>query len=145
MLLLSLVSVNRLQPFLPPVTQQWSTQRRQRRHEQTAKKQNNMRPAQLSFPFLGKAKRKLLAGAVERMYMRTAKIGPLQPAIHVVQNLPCWRAKVALGQDKQRKLPFQIMYVFCLSCPGATFALQRGGFVPRESLAAKGLLGLISG
>ena len=36
------------------------------------------------------------------------------------------------------------MYVFCLSCPGATFALQRGGFVPRESLAAKDLLGLIS-
>ena len=33
---------------------------------------------------------------------------------------PCWRAKVALGQDKQRKLPFQIMYVFCLSCPSAS-------------------------
>ena len=53
---------------------------------------------------------------------------------------PCWRAKVALGQDKQRKLPFKIMYVFCLSCPSATFALQRGGFVPREWLAAKSLL-----
>ena len=53
---------------------------------------------------------------------------------------PCWRAKVALGQDKHRKLPFQIMYVFCLSCPSATFALQRGGFLPREWLAAKGLL-----
>ena len=32
------------------------------------------------------------------------------------------------------------MYVFCLSCPSATFAPQRGGFVPREWLAAKGLL-----
>ena len=32
------------------------------------------------------------------------------------------------------------MYVFCLSCPSATFALQRGGFVPRKWLAAKGLL-----
>ena len=53
---------------------------------------------------------------------------------------PCWRAKVAPGQDKQRKLPFKIMYVFCLSCPSATFALQRGSFVPREELAAKGLL-----
>ena len=31
------------------------------------------------------------------------------------------------------------MYVFCLSCPCATFALQRGSFVPREWLAAKGL------
>ena len=67
-------------------------------------------------------------------------IGLLQLAIQVVQNRRCWRAKVALGQDKQRKLPFQIMYVFCLSCPSATFALQRGGFVPREWLAAKGVL-----
>ena len=59
-------------------------------------------------------------------------------------KLPCWRAKVALlGQDKQRKLPVQIMYVLCLSCPSATFALQRGGFVPRKSLAAKGLLEVI--
>ena len=47
---------------------------------------------------------------------------------------PCWREKVALGEGKQRKLPFQIMYVFCLSCPCATFALQRGGFVPGEWL-----------
>ena len=53
---------------------------------------------------------------------------------------PCWRAKVELGQDKQGKLPFKIMYVFCLSCPSANFALQRGGFVPRKWLAAKGLL-----
>ena len=63
-------------------------------------------------------------------------IGPLQLAIHVVQR----RTKVALGQDNQRKLPFKIMYVFCLSCPSATFALQRGGFVLGEWLAAKGLL-----
>ena len=27
----------------------------------------------------------------------------------------------------------------CLSCPSATFAIQHGGFVPREWLAAKGL------
>ena len=45
-----------------------------------------------------------------------------------------------MGQDKQRKLPFKILYVFCLSCPSATFALQHGGFVPREWLAAKDLL-----
>ena len=30
---------------------------------------------------------------------------------------PCWRAKVALGQDKERKLPFKITYVFSLSVP----------------------------
>ena len=53
-------------------------------------------------------------------------------------NPPRWREKVALGQDKQRQLPFKIIYVFCLSCPSATFALQRGSFVPREWLAAKG-------
>ena len=41
---------------------------------------------------------------------------------------PCWRAKVALRQDKQKKLPFKFMYVFCLSCSSAAFALQRGGF-----------------
>ena len=29
------------------------------------------------------------------------------------------------------------MYVFCLSCPSATLALQHGSFVPREWLAAK--------
>ena len=53
---------------------------------------------------------------------------------------PCLRAKGALGQDKQRKLPFKIMCSFCLSCPSATFARQHGGFVPRELLAAKNLL-----
>ena len=26
-------------------------------------------------------------------------LAPLQVAIYVVQNPPCWRAKVALGQD----------------------------------------------
>ena len=46
---------------------------------------------------------------------------------------------MALRQDKQRKLPFQITHVFCLSCPSATFALQRGGFLPREWLAGNGL------
>ena len=28
----------------------------------------------------------------------------------------------------------------CLTCPNVTFALQQGHFVPREKLAAKGLL-----
>ena len=32
-------------------------------------------------------------------------------------------------------------YVFSLSCPSATFPLQRGDFVPREWLAAKDLAG----
>ena len=52
----------------------------------------------------------------------------------------CERVKVALGQDKQGKLPFtcKIMYVFCSSCPSA-FALRRGDFVPRQWQDAKGL------
>ena len=63
-------------------------------------------------------------------------IGPLQPivAIHVVQNRPAGE----LEQDKQRKLFFKIMHAFYFSCLSATFALQHGGFVPREWLAAKG-------
>ena len=52
---------------------------------------------------------------------------------------PCWDAKVVLGQDKQRILPFQIMYTSCWSCLSATFASQHGGFVPREWKAAKGI------
>ena len=55
-------------------------------------------------------------------------------------KLQSWIAKVALGQDKQRKLPFKIMYGFCLSCPSATFAIQHGSFVPSEWRAAKDLL-----
>ena len=73
-------------------------------------------------------------------YWRQREKGPLQLAIYVVQKPPCWRAKVALGQDKQKKLPFKIMCSFCLSCPSATFACQHGSFVPREWLAAKVLL-----
>ena len=46
-------------------------------------------------------------------------------------------SKVALGQDRQRKLPFKIAYAFCLSFPIATFALQHGSFVLRKWLAAK--------
>ena len=54
-------------------------------------------------------------------------------------------AKVALGQEKQRKLPFKIMYAFCWSCPSATFASQYAGFVPREWKPAKGLLHIFHG
>ena len=48
-------------------------------------------------------------------------------------------ANACLDLQKKRKLPFKIMYAFCWSCPSATFASQRGGFVPREWQAAKGL------
>ena len=52
---------------------------------------------------------------------------------------PRWRAKVALGQDKQKTYFIGNGNFLCLSCPSATFALQHGSFVPREWLAAKGL------
>ena len=52
---------------------------------------------------------------------------------------PCWRTKVALGKDEQKRYIILNGNFLCLSCPGATFALQYGGFVPREWLAAKGL------
>ena len=53
---------------------------------------------------------------------------------------PCWDAKVALGQDKQKACIILNGNFLCLSCPSATFASQHGGFVPREWKAAKGLL-----
>ena len=58
---------------------------------------------------------------------------------------PCWRAKVALGRDKQRKLPFKIIMLFLCLVPVRTFPLYLGDFVPREWLAAKGLLFLSTG
>jgi len=54
---------------------------------------------------------------------------------------PCWRVNVALGHGKQKIYMILNGYFLCLSCPCATFALQHGGFVPREWQAAKGLLG----
>ena len=52
---------------------------------------------------------------------------------------PCWRANVALRQDKQKANIILDNNCLCLSYPSVTFALQHGGFVPRECLAAKGL------
>ena len=65
-------------------------------------------------------------------------MGSFQLAIHVVQNRRTGEQKEVVGQDKRRKLPFKIMYAFCLSCPSATFALQLGGFVPRRMASCKG-------
>ena len=52
----------------------------------------------------------------------------------------CSRTKVALGQDQQKTHVILDDNFLCLSCPSATFALQHGGFVPREWLAVMGLL-----
>ena len=72
----------------------------------------------------------------------------MQLVIHVVQNCH-WRAKDTLGLFKNRELTsFKMVISFVgFLQDNASFALQRGSFVPRESLAAKGLLlcaGLLS-
>ena len=59
------------------------------------------------------------------------RIGPLQLAIHVVQNCHA-------GEQQKAYIILNGNFL-CLSCPRATFALQYSGFVPREWLAAKGL------
>ena len=53
---------------------------------------------------------------------------------------PFWRAKVALKQDKQKTYIILNGKFLFLSCPSVTSSLQHGSFVPREWLAAKGLL-----
>ena len=52
---------------------------------------------------------------------------------------PCWRARVAVSQDKQKTYIILNVNFLCLSCPSATFAPQHGSFVPREWLGATGL------
>ena len=69
--------------------------------------------------------------------VRRQSIGPFAACHSRGTKSPCWRANVALGQDKQSKISFKIMDAFFLPCPSG---LQHGGFVPREWLAAKGLL-----
>ena len=66
-------------------------------------------------------------------------IGPLQLVIHVVQNRSVGEQKSHWDKKNKENYHFKILYVFCLSCPNATLALPRGGFVPHEWLAAKGL------
>ena len=58
-------------------------------------------------------------------------IGPLQLAIHVVQN-----RHAGEHWDKTNKRHGDFL---CLSCPSATFVPRDGGFVPRGWQAAKGL------
>lgn len=69
-------------------------------------------------------------------------IGPLQLAIHVVQNRHAGEQKTHWGKQTKGIYTFKINSNFlCLSCPSTTFALKCFGLVPREWLDAKGLLG----
>ena len=67
------------------------------------------------------------------------RIGPLQLVIHVVQNRHAGEQKSHWNKNNKENYHFKLCMPF-LSCSSATFALQHGGFVPREWLAAKGLL-----
>ena len=62
----------------------------------------------------------------------------LQLSDHVVQKSPYWRANDAPGHVEERK--FKFGGFLSLTCPSASFALQYGDFVPRDSSAAKGPL-----
>ena len=71
------------------------------------------------------------------------KIGPLQLAIHVVQN--CRAGEQNLHWDKTNKRHIILNFYFlCLSGPSVTFALEQSSCVPREWLAAKGPLHILS-
>ena len=74
------------------------------------------------------------------------RIGPLQLAIHVVQNRLAGEQKSHWDKTNKTQRQCEMVINFlCLSCPSATFTLQHAGFVPREWLAAKGLFGPIHG
>ena len=64
-------------------------------------------------------------------------IGPLQLAIRVVQNRRAGEQK-SHCRDKINKENYHLKFCMSFVCLAlATFALQHGGFVPREWLAAR--------
>ena len=63
---------------------------------------------------------------------------PLQLAILVVQNRRTGEQKSHWAKTNQKAYIILKGNFVCLSCPSATFALQYGGFVPRDRLAVKG-------
>ena len=71
------------------------------------------------------------------------KIGPLQPAIHVVQNRHGGEQKSHWNKTNKRYSILNGNFL-CLSCPSMTFPLEQSSFVPCEWLAAKGLLHTLS-
>ena len=65
--------------------------------------------------------------------------GPLQLAIQGVHNCHAGEQKWHWDKTNTGNYHLKLRMPF-LPCPSATFALQQGGFVPPEWLAAKGLL-----
>ena len=71
------------------------------------------------------------------LHFVTWGIGPLQLVIHVVQNR---QARDALGEDKQKAyISFKMItpFVYFHSCTCSSLAVQYGGFLPRDWIAAK--------
>ena len=59
-------------------------------------------------------------------------IGPLQLAIHVVQNGHAEEQKSHWDKSNKGNYQRKLCMFSCLSCPSATFALRHGSFEPHE-------------
>ena len=62
--------------------------------------------------------------------------------MHVVQNSHAREQMKHWSMTDKALISFKMVNSLCLSCPNASLALQRGGFVPRKLLAAKSLLAI---
>ena len=62
-------------------------------------------------------------------------IGPLQLAIHVVQNGHAEEQKSHWDKSNKGNYQLKLCMFSCLSCPSATFALRHGSFEPHECRA----------
>ena len=96
-------------------------------------------------PNMSKKKKKCLRSSClfntinHKGYIQFTVIGALQLAIHVEQTV----VQESRSRTETRQTKGNLILngnFLCLSCPSATFALQLGGFVPRDQLASKGLL-----
>ena len=72
-------------------------------------------------------------------------MGPLQLAIHVVGNRHAGEQKSLWDETNKGNYHLKLFMLFLCLVPVRTFALYLRDFVPREWLAAKGLLFLSTG
>ena len=84
----------------------------------------------------------IASGIVNGPGTHWSAIGPLQLAIHMVQNMLETKSLTGTRPTKLKGIHNFKCNFLCLSSPIATFCLRHGGFVQRERLAAKGLLAM---
>ena len=60
----------------------------------------------------------------------------------MVQNRHAGKQRKHWGMTNKKLISLKTVNCLCLSCSNASLVLQHGGFVPRELLAAKGLLAI---